>query len=70
MQFVEEMLKQAKNGNNSNTKETQPGPIDIAEINNVFKMPIFHSFHEGQINTEFLYFKANVTMFPVLFHQK
>ena len=50
MQFVEEMLKQAKNGNNSNTKETQPGPIDIAEINNVFKMPIQYNDKTRKLN--------------------
>ena len=47
MQFVEEMLKQAKNGNNS-TKET--GPIDIAEINNVFKMPIQYNDKTRKLN--------------------
>jgi energy-coupling factor transporter ATP-binding protein EcfA2 len=48
MQFVEEMLKQAKNGNNSN--KTQSGPIDIAEINNVFKMPIQYNDKTRKLN--------------------
>jgi hypothetical protein len=45
MQFVEEMIKQAKNGN-----KTPSGPIDIAEINNVFKMPIQYSDKTRKLN--------------------
>ena len=48
MQFVEEMLKQAKNDNNSN--KTPSGPIDIAEINNVFKMPIQYNDKTRKLN--------------------
>ena len=47
MQFVEEMLKQAKNGK---TKEKETGPIDIAEINNVFKMPIQYNEKTRKLN--------------------
>ena len=50
MQFVEEMIKQAKNGNNSNSNKTQSGPIDIAEINNVFKMPIQYNDKTRKLN--------------------
>ena len=48
MQFVEEMLKQAKNDNNSN--KTPSVPIDIAEINNVFKMPIQYNDKTRKLN--------------------